>query len=262
MAAPIKMDELLVSWLGSDDVYENVLNLIEKYEKEGKASEGQENTPPNAAISNAYPSKSEAPSATGKKEPIPPLYPLKTSNGTTVRRRRKLPKQFETWDPIPDNEEADGSLSTAKTSEETNDDNAEISSIDGQSGKACVRDQIVNLLRELQVVPPDDDVDGDVAIAENVFVRVTKEICHFPSFFNRPLYQRILQLHNAEYQANLTAVTLSIMEWYWKKEMEPYDPSDRFFRLVKQPEEDCILRDDFLPYIKALLNDHPVSEKE
>ena len=29
--------------------------------------------------------------------------------------------------------------------------------------------------------------------------------------------------------------------------------------IVKQPDEDCILRDDFLPYIKALLNDHPVS---
>ena len=40
--------------------------------------------------------------------------------------------------------------------------------------------------------------------------------------------------------------------------MEPYDPPERFFRLVKQPDQDCILRDDFLPYIKALLNDHPV----
>ena len=30
MAASIKMDELLVSWLGSDAVYENVLSLIEK----------------------------------------------------------------------------------------------------------------------------------------------------------------------------------------------------------------------------------------
>jgi len=32
------MDELLVSWLGSDDVYENVLNLVEKYDEEGKAT--------------------------------------------------------------------------------------------------------------------------------------------------------------------------------------------------------------------------------
>lgn len=260
MAAPIKMDELLVSWLGSDDVYENVLNLIEKYEKEGKVSEGQENQSPNAFASNAYPSKSETPSGTGKKQPIPPFYPLKTSNGITVRRRRKLPKQFESWDPLPDGD-ANSRLnktSATKTSEENSDDNAETSSIDGNS-TVCVRDQILKLLQELQVVPQGGDMDGDVTIDPKFFVRITKEICHFPSFFNGPLYQRILQLWNTDHQANLTAITLSTIEWYWKKEMEPYDPAERFFRLVKQPGEDCILRDDFLPYIKALLNDHPVS---
>ena len=37
MAASLKMDELLVSWLGSDDVYDNVLSLVEKYrDQKGK----------------------------------------------------------------------------------------------------------------------------------------------------------------------------------------------------------------------------------
>ena len=31
--AAIKMDELLVSWLGSDEVYENVMELIESYRR-------------------------------------------------------------------------------------------------------------------------------------------------------------------------------------------------------------------------------------
>uniref|UniRef100_A0A7S1D7L1 EF-hand domain-containing protein n=1 Tax=Cyclophora tenuis TaxID=216820 RepID=A0A7S1D7L1_CYCTE len=39
--------------------------------------------------------------------------------------------------------------------------------------------------------------------------------------------------------------------------MEPYDPAARFFRLIKQTANDCIFRDDFLPYIKELLSDHP-----
>jgi len=259
------MDELLVSWLGSDDVYENVLNLIEKYDEEGKVSgdQGQENAS-NKFVSNAYPSTSEAPSATGK-QTIPPFYPLRTSNGITVHRRRKLPKQFETWDPLPD-EEANGSLlkkTPAKTAEENktpSDDTLENSSIDA-GNMVCVRDQILKLLQELQVLPQEGakSDDSNVTIALEVFVRITKEICHFPSFFNCPLYQRILQLWNTEHseQANLTTVTLSTLEWYWKKEMEPFDPPERFFRLVKQPGEDCILRDDFLPYIKALLNDHP-----
>ena len=103
-------------------------------------------------------------------------------------------------------------------------------------------------------------IDNNVTITLEVFVRITKEICHFPSFFNGPLYQRIIQLWNSDHpeQDALAAVTISTLEWYWKKEMEPFDASERFFRLVKQPDEDCILRDDFLPYIKALLNDHPV----
>jgi len=73
------------------------------------------------------------------------------------------------------------------------------------------------------------------------------------------LYQRIIQLWNNENsQKNpLTVVTLLTLEWYWKKEMEPFDPPERFFRLVKQPDDNCILRDDFLPFIKSLLQDHP-----
>ena len=270
MAAPIKMDELLVSWLGSDDVYENVLKLIEKYDEEGKTNgdQGQENSS-NKFVPNPYSSTPEAPS-TIRKQPIPPFYPLKTSNGITVRRRRKLPKQFETWDPLP-NQEINGTLSknvTDKASEENktpSDDMAENSSIDA-GNMICVRDQILKLLQELQVLPHEGassdllSTDGDATIALEVFVRITKEICHFPSFFNGPLYQRIIQLWNNDHpqQAKLKVLTLSTLEWYWKKEMEPYDPPERFFRLIKQPDKDCILRDDFLPYIKALLNDHPV----
>lgn len=263
------MDELLVSWLGSDDVYENVLNLIEKYDEEGKVNvdQGQEKSS-NKFVTNAYSSTSDVSSSTGR-QPIPPFYPMRTSNGTIIHRRRKLPKQFETWDPLPD-EETDGSLLktiSAKAPEENktaNDDTVENSSID-EGNMVCVRDQILKLLQELQVIPQEDansdalNGTSDIAIALEVFVRITKEICRFPSFFNGPLYQRIIQLWNIDHpqNSNLTAVTMSTLEWYWKKEIEPFDPPERFFRLVKQPGEDCILRDDFLPYIKALLNDHP-----
>jgi len=270
------MDELLVSWLGSDDVYENVLKLIEKYDEEGKVSgdQGPENTPNNFSPST-YPAKSEAASTTAR-QPIPPFYPLKTSNGITLQRRRRLPRQFETWDPLPD-EEKNGSIGNknkTKSSDEKKtpsdaaghapEDNEENSVSVDPANNFCVRDQIYKLLLELQILPQGSlsndflNADNNVSIGLEVFVRITKEICHFPSFFNGPLYQRIIQLWNMDYpKHNITAVTLSTLEWYWKKEMEPFDPSERFFRLVKQPDEDCILRNDFLPYIKALLNDHP-----
>jgi len=270
MAAPIKMDELLVSWLGSDDVYENVLNLIEKYDEEAKigGDQGQENPLNKYASTNAFPSTSEMPPTNGK-QPIPPFYPLRTSNGTAIHRRRKLPKQFETWDPLPDSETNGSPLNTeAETLREENktpgDETVQNSSAD-VNDMACVRDQLSKMLQELQVLPREvanSDVlnsYGSVTISLEVFVRVTKEICHFPSFFNGPLFQRIILLWNIDHprDPDITAVSLSTLEWYWKKEMEPFDPPERFFRLVKQPGEDCILRDDFLPYIKALLNDHP-----
>ncbi|KAL3907305.1 MAG: hypothetical protein SGARI_003599 [Bacillariaceae sp.] len=140
----------------------------------------------------------------------------------------------------------------------------------------CVRDQVSRLLQELQIIPSDEMGGGgidenfaqqqqlsllsNVTLPLEVFVRITKEVCRFPSFFNGPLYQRIMELWNKEHPdetEHIDAVTLSSLEWFWKKEMEPFDPPERFFRLIKQPAHDCILRDDFLPYIKALLNDHP-----
>jgi serine/threonine-protein phosphatase 2A regulatory subunit B'' len=54
-------------------------------------------------------------------------------------------------------------------------------------------------------------------------------------------------------------ITYGIFHYFWKQEMAPYDKNERFFRLLKRPELDYITRDDFFPYIKELLNDHPVS---
>jgi hypothetical protein len=189
-----------------------------------------------------------------------------------------------------------------------------------QTPKGCVKDQFLAIVDELGLDPfalssptstddgmmlmmmemphgKDDSPDRPVAhvdIPLEAFVRITKELCRFPSFFNASLYQRILDLWNARPPAagaaaaaaastptattidaldksshhnnnnnndsspKAHAVNLTIFEWFWKKEMEPYDAEERLFRLLKQPHENCILRDDLLPYIKALLNEHPV----
>ena len=105
--------------------------------------------------------------------------------------------------------------------------------------------------------------------AEN-FVRITKEVCNFPTFFNGPLYRRILMLWNeregvkeveeeGEKEDDSEHITFQMFRWYWRQEMEEYDASERFFCLLKRPDRDFIGRDDFLPYVKELLNDHPVS---
>ena len=258
MAAPIKMDELLVSWLGSDDVYENVMNLIEKYRVQRKQQEQQQQaeslTPPLSPKTKSGEEKEAEPSSP-RGVVIPPFYPLKTATGTMIPRRRTLPRQSETWEPLPN----DPSSSTASTIQnnkigESHDEEEDPKVL------LCVRDQVLNMLQELDITP----TENVISFSLDSFVRITKEVCGFPSFFNAPLYQRILSLwsHANPSDEPLTEVTLAVLEWFWKTEMEPYDASERFFRLVKQPNQECILRDDFLPYIKALLNEHPVSTKE
>eukprot|EP00339_Tiarina_fusa_P001189 CAMPEP_0117075766 /NCGR_PEP_ID=MMETSP0472-20121206/53419_1 /TAXON_ID=693140 ORGANISM="Tiarina fusus, Strain LIS" /NCGR_SAMPLE_ID=MMETSP0472 /ASSEMBLY_ACC=CAM_ASM_000603 /LENGTH=561 /DNA_ID=CAMNT_0004801409 /DNA_START=79 /DNA_END=1764 /DNA_ORIENTATION=+ len=252
MAAPIKMDELLVSWLGSDEVYENVSSLIEKYREQQRQRKHQaDNISPPGSPKQQEETKEkiEAAGSTAPTSPrgvvIPPFYPLRTPTGNTIQRRRQLPRQSETWDPLPAKSSASESEAT-RALEETEGDNG---------GVICVRDQLLNMLQELDISTSQGNV---VSFSLDSFVRVTKEVCRFPSFFNAPLYDRILELWNSQHPS-LTSpnVTLSILEWFWKTEMEPFDPPERFFRLVKQPDQDCILKDDFLPYIKALLNDHP-----
>jgi len=95
------------------------------------------------------------------------------------------------------------------------------------------------------------------------FERITKELCNFPTFFHKPLYDRILLLWERHITSQkiklppLPMVTFGMFHYFWDTEMAPYDKDERFFRLIKQPTQEYITRDDFFPYIKELLSDHP-----
>ena len=117
------------------------------------------------------------------------------------------------------------------------------------------------------------------------FERVTKELCNLPTFFHKPLYARILALWEGRLRRPRRSrrggdedkdeggvdddyatsgplppspvVTYGVFRHFWEVEMAPYDMDERFFRLVKRPDREYITRDDFFPYIKELLNDHP-----
>ncbi|KAL9183981.1 hypothetical protein ACHAXT_002067 [Thalassiosira profunda] len=95
------------------------------------------------------------------------------------------------------------------------------------------------------------------------FERITKELCNLPTFFHKPLYERILKLwesHLQKMDAKLPTspvITYGIFHHFWETEMAPYDMDGRFFRLLKQPDKAYIARDDFFPYVQELLRDHP-----
>eukprot|EP00636_Phaeomonas_parva_P008428 CAMPEP_0118880336 /NCGR_PEP_ID=MMETSP1163-20130328/19933_1 /TAXON_ID=124430 /ORGANISM="Phaeomonas parva, Strain CCMP2877" /LENGTH=720 /DNA_ID=CAMNT_0006816711 /DNA_START=358 /DNA_END=2520 /DNA_ORIENTATION=+ len=118
-----------------------------------------------------------------------------------------------------------------------------------------------------------DPQEANGGLSVHDFVHVTKVLCKFPSFFNVPLFERILATFGteggggaapeaAELNAKLGAdggarISKEVFLRFWKAEIEPFDLVDRFFRLVKQPGREFIEREDFLPYMRELLRFHP-----
>lgn len=197
------MDELLVSWLGNDTVWEEVQNLVESYRK---------NNTKTAESSSPRKTENDGATSNSPRGVIPPFYP-KSSQRRVRRWKNTNSTTLNKWLPRD------------------------------ASSQACVRDQVRAIL---------DEMDTDT-FGIHDFTKITKDVCQFPSFFSGPLFNRISGGGGEE------EISMEMMQNFWKAEMEPYDAPERFFRLVKQPENDYIGKDDFLPYIKELLNDHPVS---
>lgn len=109
------------------------------------------------------------------------------------------------------------------------------------------------------------------------FVAITKDLCGFPSFFNAPFFKRICIAFNKigatsdvdtppsststtsnapmmETPLDELRVTKDMFQTYWLKELAPFDEVERFFRAVKQPQNDYIERDDFAPFLHGKEN--------
>ena len=340
MAAAIKMDELMVSWLGSDNVYDTVQKLIESHKQQQQQQQQQQQDVTSDSGSNSMltPPVSPTPStnttttttstptnATTQQQQqqqqqqrrgIPPFYhpPINkqhsnndddTNNSTdptlmVFPRRPSFDHEDVTWEGT---NISSSTVTTTNTSAATSSSNnsAKIppppppplmndtaTNMDSPNNKQSpqklsISVQVKEIFEELgqkisSSLNDEEKEEEQLYLTSDAFVKITKDICHFPTFFNGPLYKRILYLWQTkvkestkeQYQAymNNTAassqqdedyITYEMMEWYWKLEMQKFDLSDRFFRLVKAPYRNYITRDDFLPFIKELLNDHPVS---
>ena len=340
MSAAIKMDELLVSWLASDNVYENVLNLIETYRTSKPPSPPSSPKRTVTATTNSSASSDKEDDATTESPRvvvIPPFYcPPGTLNedgsqAPTLRARhsRAHPTIFladQSWEGIFMEKVKGSTTDSTSTKEDVpppppNPPSA-TSSLDGTSTTAAntptnataatqlsIREQVFAIFKEwgkarngsalddhVPLVDGNDSPDyaSTVFLVLDDFVKVTKELCHFPSFFNGPFYKRIVYLHHLR-SANLerdlelyaaleinaitvgvlddndnensaslsypnleTCISLAMLKEFWKEEMEHYDLSERFFRLLKNPHESYVGKNEFNPYIKELLKDHPV----
>mmetsp|Transcript_27528 Transcript_27528/g.44795 ORF Transcript_27528/g.44795 Transcript_27528/m.44795 type:complete len:574 (+) Transcript_27528:137-1858(+) len=79
---------------------------------------------------------------------------------------------------------------------------------------------------------------------------LTKNHCGLPSFLNPILFSRIDK-------DNTGSITLARFLEYWKQDLGPYDRPQRFFRVLKQPKNDFLCREDFKPMMSEILATHP-----
>lgn len=351
MAAAIKMDELLVTWLSSDNVYENVQQLIERYRSSATSTNaiGTHNTPskpssssssvtspPNSPNRRGSGSGSGTDGVTGESQAdddaksnsdasprgvatIPPFYRrLGTVSSSGVKappmRRKDSFDADQSWEGLyteqvkgsnPNHGGGAGVGNAHQPMTDGNDTATGSASGNGSAGGTGVvaparpiKEQVLSIFRELGKKTEDaagGDDDDNIFLTMDNFVKITKDICSFPTFFNGPLYKRILYLWNThtlkshsqkliiwnEFQKEELrclgidpseekeedknellehldrVITVEIFRWYWVEEMENYDASERFFRLLKKPFENYVGKDEFLPYMKELLRDHP-----
>lgn len=276
----IKTDELLTTWLGSDTIYENVMRIIESQ----RASNKDCTTPTN--LDDGRPPLSPK-VKNPKRVEIPPFYtkPTQGEEGNPQippPPKRRLSSSFtedQTWngDYLTKEDDSPKSLEVDSIADSTASKKKSIAlqakEMFAELGTPPIRVESAQLAALRRYLHNSSDEyhtceDDLVYIPLERFERVTKELCNLPTFFHKPLYERILMLWSTYYHLNIATsggeenlppvVTYGIFHYFWKHEMAPFDKNERFFRLLKRPEVDYITRDDFFPYIKELLNDHPV----
>ena len=87
---------------------------------------------------------------------------------------------------------------------------------------------------------------NDTMTAEE-FINITTSICELP----RSVHTRLVQLIS-----NSNTVSKGAFMRFWKGELENRSPVQRFFHILKKPENDYIERDDFNTCMKYLLEFH------
>lgn len=205
------MDELFVTWLGTEGVYESVMSLIEQH-KDNKTNRSSSGVSVNGSNMRS--------------KDTPPLSPAQSNKNSPLMDNKKISII------IPRNEGGRG------------------------RGRASLDDSFG--AREKDII---DAFENRSQLNMSDFGRLTKALCKFPSFFTAPLFRRICQLYshmNSSAEGIGEVVTIEMFCQFWKDEMEPYDGSDRFFRLVKKVDAEFIDKEDFRPFIDELLNCHPV----
>jgi len=241
----IKMDELLVTWLSDDEVYARILRMVDDAHKSGKSHSISPASPPLAPVSGKKTTEQGTELDPPCFEKINPKSPLNPADGAPVSPAPDTPVMLE-LPPLPTNRPLSPTQSFSSRLPSIRDafgiSPAEVTANAGECHPAQ---------------PFDGGHIGRTSLTLRHFVKVTKDLCGFPTFFNAPLFRRIRSLYPVTEEEGEEVVTLGIFERFWNDEMAPFDRHERFFRLVKRPGRRYIFQEDFHPYVQELLDYHP-----
>lgn len=95
---------------------------------------------------------------------------------------------------------------------------------------------------------------GDVALPRVVLGNLVEDsksgVPVNPAVFTKLEEDEMVELETGK-------ITLDEFVEFWKREVEPFDKQERFFRLVKRPEADLVKAKDFFPFVRELIEEHP-----
>lgn len=90
----------------------------------------------------------------------------------------------------------------------------------------------------------------EAAQASILLAEESPKLPYNPAWLNQPEEEMLIELETG-------TITQEELIEFWKREVEPFDRHQRFFRLVKQPNSKYIKAKDFFPFVRELIDGHP-----
>eukprot|EP00743_Colponemidia_sp_Colp-15_P004816 GILK01005188.1.p1 GENE.GILK01005188.1~~GILK01005188.1.p1 ORF type:complete len:593 (-),score=112.50 GILK01005188.1:181-1884(-) len=233
--AKVKMDEFFLRWLALPHTAELVKTIIEDI-KMGKTVQ----TPHSPNFS----SKQFATTSFTASPPSPPSKPrsptasLQTISHFAFASGERPPKS-----PTRSPETSPSHLNRfASSSKQTADDGIIPRFYFPDRSDAPAKQEMQQVSEFFSASPK--------GLTVETFGPIVQRLCGLPSFFATPLFKRIDT-------ANSGLITQDMFLRFWRSDIQGKSTHQRFFNIIKRPQNSWIEPDDFRPYLKALLEIHP-----